>query len=281
MAMHASARRPVLVTGATSGIGLELSGLLAAEGFQAFGGVLPGEDAAALAKSGAALVSLDVTDRASLIAARDELAKRLDGAPLWGLVNNAGVVDAGPIELLDLDGARRVFEVNLLGVLAATHTFLPSIRAARGRIVNLSSLSALLPPPFLGPYAASKAGVEALSDALRRELQPFGVDVVIVQPGTTRTPLWTKADRIDLAPYRGTPYQAAVEKVRRRAVTKGATGMPPRQVAQAILRALTAERPPPRIRVQRRRSSRLRYRLLPLIPERLIDRMVARQVWGE
>ncbi len=278
---RATAGRPVLVTGASSGIGLEISALLAGAGFRVLAGVLPGEDTAALDETDAEIVALDVTDRTSLAAAGAAVAESLGDTPLWGLVNNAGVVAAGPIELLDLAEARHVFEVNVLGVLAATQTFLPFLRAARGRIINLSSLSGLLAVPFLGPYSASKAAIESLSDTLRRELHTFGVDVIVIQPGVTRTPLWQKADQIDLSPYRGSPYQAAVERVQRKAVKKGNRGMPPAHVAGAVLRALTAARPPTRIRVQRRRAASLRYGLLPLIPDRILDRMVARRVWRE
>lgn len=272
--------RSVLVTGATSGIGLEVSGLLAREGFRVFGGALPGEDSSALEETGSTPVSLDVTDRASLAAAADEVAKRLGDEPLFGLVNNAGIVGAGPIELLDLEDARRIFEVNVIGVIGAIQAFLPSIRAARGRIVNVSSLSGLLAAPFLGPYNASKAAIESLSDALRRELLPFGVEVVVIQPGTTRTPLWRKADEIDRAPFAGSPYESVLERVHKMAVRKGKKGMPPEQVAQAMLRALSAENPPTRIRVQRKRSSYLRYSLIPLLPDRFIDRMVKKKIWG-
>ena len=277
--MHDNKGPAVLVTGATSGIGLELAGLLACEGFRAFGGVLPGEDWSSLAETGATLVSLDVTDRASLAAAREEVAKHLGGDPLWGLVNNAGVVGVGPVELLDLEEARQVFEVNVLGVLAATQTFLPSIRAAKGRVVNLSSLSALLAVPFLGPYNASKAAVESLSDALRRELLPFDVDVVVVQLGTTRTPLWNRARDADPTPVLGSDYLEALRTVQKKAMKRAAKGQPPALVAQAILGVLTAERPPTRVRVQRKRSARLRYTLLPLIPDRFVDRQVAKRVW--
>lgn len=277
--MHDNKGPAVLVTGATSGIGLELAGLLACEGFRAFGGVLPGEDSSSLAETGATLVSLDVTDRASLAAAREEVAKHLGGDPLWGLVNNAGVVGVGPVELLDLEEARQVFEVNVLGVLAATQTFLPSIRAAKGRVVNMSSLSALLSVPFLGPYNASKAAIESLSDALRRELHPFGVDVVVVQLGATRTPLWERAKEADPTPFLGSDYQRALERVQKKAIKKGNRGQPPARVARAILRVLTAERPPTRVRVQPKRSARLRYSLLPLIPDRVVDRKVAKFVW--
>lgn len=273
--------RPVVVTGATSGIGLELSGMLVLEGFRVFGGALPGEDTKTLAEVGATPVSMDVTNPASLCTAKQQVESALEGIPLWALVNSAGIVAAGPIELLDIDEARYVFEVNVMGVLATTQAFLPSIRMAKGRIVNISSLSGLLAVPFLGPYNASKSAMEALSDTMRRELQHFGIDVIIVQPGATCTPLWNKAEQLDLSRYRGSPYASAVERVRRKAVKKGKKGMHPSQVAAAILSALTDEKPPTRIRVQRKRSSRVRYSILPLLSDRIIDRMVAKRVWGE
>jgi NAD(P)-dependent dehydrogenase (short-subunit alcohol dehydrogenase family) len=244
--MNENSGPAVLVTGATSGIGLELAGLLARERFRVFGGVFPGEDTAPLALTGATLVSLDVTDPTSLTAAREEVAKHLGDIPLWGRVNNAGVVGIGPVELLDLEEARQVFEVNVLGVLAATQTFLPSIRAAKGRVVNVSSVSALLSVPFLGPYNASKAAVECLSDALRRELLPFGVDVVVVQLGTTRTRLWNQARDADPTPFLGSDYLDAMRTVQRKAVKRGNKGQPPADVARAILEGpAQAVRPPP------------------------------------
>jgi NAD(P)-dependent dehydrogenase (short-subunit alcohol dehydrogenase family) len=189
------------------------------------------------------------------------------------------VVAAGPVEMLDMSEARRVFDVNVLGVLATSQTFLPLIREARGRIVNISSLSGLLAVPFLGPYNASKAAIESLCDTMRRELRPLGVAVIAVQPGATHTPMWEKAEAIDLAPYRGSVYEDAVARVKRKAVRKGLRGQPPGRVAGAIVHALTAEQPPSRIRVQRRRASRLFYSLLPLIPDWIIDRKVEEVVW--
>jgi hypothetical protein len=260
----------VFVIGATSGIGLATANLLRDTGFRIFGGVEPGKPADALAATGADLVSLDVTDLSSLKAACREVERLLRGAPLWGLVNCAGVVAAGPVEMHGMDEAPHLFDVTV---------FLPLIREARGRIVNISSLSGLLAVPFLVPYNASKAAIEALSDTMRRELRPLGVGVIAVQPGASRTPMWDKAEAIDLAPYRGSAYETAVGRVKRKAVRKGRKGQPPQRIAEAILHALTAARPPSRIRVQRRRASRLFYALLPLIPDRVIDRKVEEIVW--
>ncbi|NNF79200.1 MAG: SDR family NAD(P)-dependent oxidoreductase, partial [Rhizobiales bacterium] len=160
-------------------------------------------------------------------------------------------------------------------------TFLPLIRENGGRIVNLSSLSGLLAVPFMGPYNASKAAIESLSDTMRRELQPFGVEVIAIQPGTTRTSMWDKAEQIDLRPYKGTPYEQAAAKVKNKAVGKGHRGQPPERVAAAVLRALTAKRPPTRIRIQRKRSSFLFYSLLPFLSDRVIDRKIIEAVWGK
>jgi NAD(P)-dependent dehydrogenase (short-subunit alcohol dehydrogenase family) len=271
--------RSVLVTGATSGIGLVTSRQLVAAGFRVLGGAFPTEDTAALREAGGTPVTLDVTDDASVRRARDQASEALAGAPLWGLVNNAGIVGAGPIEYVDLTELRRVFEVNVFGLVAVTQAFLPQLRESRGRIVNMSSLSALLAVPFLSPYNASKAAVEAISDSLRREVEHFGVEVVIVEPGVTRTPLWRHADAIDLGPFRSTPYAAALEKVHGTAVRKGGKGQPPENVARAIVQALTDPKPPTRIRVQRKLKAKIRYSLLPLLPDRLIDRLVADRVW--
>jgi NAD(P)-dependent dehydrogenase (short-subunit alcohol dehydrogenase family) len=258
---------------------LAASKLLVAEGFDVFGGVEPGESATALEATGAKLISIDVTEQASLTAAAEKVRKKLGATPLWGLVNCAGVVAAGAVEMHDMTEARHVFDVNVLGVFATSQAFLPLIRKANGRIVNISSLSGLLAVPFMGPYNASKAAIESLSDTMRRELQPLGVEVIAIQPGVTRTPMWDKAEQIDLLLYQGSAYERAVAKVKRKAVKRGRKGQPPQRVAAAILHALTADRPPSRIRVQRRRSSNLFYALLPLISDRIIDRKVAQVVW--
>jgi hypothetical protein len=154
------------------------------------------------------------------------------------------------------------------------------IRAAKGRIVNMSSLSALLAVPFLGPYNASKAAIESLSDSLRRELHPFGVHVITMQPGATRTPIWKKASEIKATRYQDSPYAAPVAMVQGLAVRKGGMGMRPAMVAAAILEALTLPKPPTRMRVQRSRKGKLRYSLFKFIPDRIIDRQVAKRVWG-
>ncbi|HXG61995.1 MAG TPA: SDR family NAD(P)-dependent oxidoreductase, partial [Planctomycetota bacterium] len=174
-------KRPaVLVTGAFSGIGLACARRLEEAGFRVFAG---GRRPPAAPPGPGTPVLLDVTDRESIALAARAVEAAAPGG-LAGLVNNAGVVSAGPLEFLPLDEIRRPFEVNVFGALAVTQAFLPLLRRARGRVVFMSSVSGLVATPFLGPYAASKFALEALGDALRMELSPWGLDVAIVEPGS-------------------------------------------------------------------------------------------------
>src|SRR5207244_2308319 len=173
------ARGPVLLlallpglvgTGAAAGFGAAIARHLAERGFRVFGTVRRAEDEVALARDGVTPVRMDVTDTASIMRARGEVERALGTAPLMALVNNAGIPAAGPLELFPLDELRQILEVNLIGAVAVTQAFLALLKASRGRIVNISSVAGRGALPFLGPYAASKFGLEAISDSLRREL---------------------------------------------------------------------------------------------------------------
>jgi NAD(P)-dependent dehydrogenase (short-subunit alcohol dehydrogenase family) len=274
--VHSPAKGAVVLTGASGGIGLASSRLLREHGFRVFGTHLPSEDTAKLTEMGVVPVPMEITDPASVRAARDRVAAQLDGAPLSGLVNNAGIADGGPIELFDLDSVRKQLDVNVFGIFAVTQAFLPLVRAAKGRIVNISSMSGRLAVPFLAPYCACKFAVEAFSDCLRREMYPFGVGVVVIQPAQTRTPIWDRAAQADIAQFRGTPYESVAEKVKKRLMKGTAKGLDPVRVGEAVLRALTEPNPPTRIPVLKKKT---KYYLAGLLPDRIIDRMVARQIW--
>jgi len=267
----------VLVTGASSGIGLDACRELAAHGLRVFGSVRRAEDGAVVLASGATPVLLEVTDRASIRAARDQISTLLGATPLAGLVNNAGISGAGPVELLDLDEFRRMFEVNTLGAVGVTQEFLPMLKEARGRIVNISSVSGRFASPFMAPYSASKFALEAISDCMRHEFHPFGIDVILIEPGMTRTPIWGKSARRELTSVQNTPYEQVLTRMRDHAASVGDGALPPSRVAAAILHALTARRPSTRILVV---GNRLLYTLRTWIPDRLMDRRVARRLWG-
>lgn len=266
----------VVVTGASTGIGRETARTLAAHGFEVFGTVRRPLDAEALRSEGMTPVVMDVTDGTTVAAGAQAVRTALGDRPLVGLVNNAGVPAAGPLEFLPLDQLRRALEVNVVGVVAVTQAFLPDLRRSPGRIVNVSSVSGRVAMPFAGPYCASKFALEAISDSLRRELLASGVKVIVIEPGSVRTPIWDKIQEPDLERYRETPYAPLLPLIRDQAVAGGQRGLPPRAVADAVLQALTARRPKTRVVVVRRK---LRFRILRLLPDGVLDRLTQRAMW--
>jgi NAD(P)-dependent dehydrogenase (short-subunit alcohol dehydrogenase family) len=267
----------VLVTGASSGIGEATALHLGELGFDSVAAVRKHEDAERLAASGVRTVKLDVTDTGSIDAARTELG----GGPLAGLVNNAGIAVAAPLEFLPLDQLRHQLEINLIGQLAVTQAFLPALRAGRGRIVNVSSIGGRVALPLVGAYNASKFALEAVSDSLRRELHSQGVDVIVIEPGGVKTPIWRKGDELateltaDMPPEAERLYGKLIEALRRE-TTKIATerGIEPRVVAETIGEALTTKRPRARYLVGR--DAKLRGPLAKVLPARMMDRAIAR-----
>ena len=267
----------VLVTGASTGIGEATVLHLKALGFDAVGAVRKDEDAERLEGQGVHTVRIDVTDAGQIAAARDELGD----VALAGLVNNAGIAVAAPLEFLPVDRLRQQLEINLIGQAAVTQAFLPALRRAHGRIVNVSSIGGRVALPLVGAYNASKFGLEGLSDALRRELRPQGIDVILIEPGGVKTPIWRKGEELadqmleDVPPEAERLYGRLIEAVRagtQRIARE--TGSEPREVAEVIGTALTASRPRTRYLVGS--DAKLRARMAKVLPDRLMDRMIAR-----
>ena len=188
--------KAVLVTGASSGIGKECALRLASSGFRVFAGVRKNEDGEQL-KAGASgsvtPVLLDVTDSASIANAAQSISRGLGAGGLHGLVNNAGIAVAGPLEMLPPEALRRQLNVNVVGQIAVTQAFLPMLRAARGRVIIMGSILGRLALPFVGAYSAAKFALEALAESLAMEVRPFGVSVSIIEPGNIATPIWSKS----------------------------------------------------------------------------------------
>ena len=269
----------VLVTGASTGIGEATVLHLKELGFEAVGAVRKEEDAERLRSRGVRTVKLDVADAASIAAARRELG---DG-PLAGLVNNAGIAVAGPLEFMPLDQLRLQLEINVVGQVAVIQQFLPALRAGGGRIVNLSSIGGRFALPLVSPYNASKFALEGISDSLRRELHGQGVDVIVIEPGGVKTPIWSKsndaADELQqqMPPEAERLYGKMIEAVRRATIEIAQEkGIEPREVAEVIGRALTAKRPRTRYLVGS--DAKIRGSLSRVLPDRLMDRAVARQL---
>jgi NAD(P)-dependent dehydrogenase (short-subunit alcohol dehydrogenase family) len=200
-----------------------------------------------------------------------------------GLVNNAGIAVGGPLEFLPLDDLRQQLEVNVVGPVAMAQAFLPLLRRGGGRIVQMGSVSGLFASPFLGPYSASKFALEALSDALRVELRPWGIHVSIIEPGVIATPIWRKslaaADEAlaEMPPALEELYGQTLGAVRRE--VQGLRGVPAARVADAVVHALTAARPRARYHVIGP-SARVRL-ALAYLPSRLRDWLVARYLERE
>jgi NAD(P)-dependent dehydrogenase (short-subunit alcohol dehydrogenase family) len=222
-------------------------------------------------------VLLDITDAEQIAAA----AARVD--ELDGLVNNAGIARAGPLEFLPIEELRRQLDVNLVAQVAVTQAFLPALRRARGRIVFVGSIAGRSALPFIGAYSASKHALEAVADTLRLELAPFGIAVSIVEPGTIRTPIWEKsaavADELmqDAPPELDELYGGRIASFRRMALARARHGAPADEVAQAVETALNAARP--RARTLVGRDAKLRASLERL-PDRLRDRLYRRLLDG-
>ncbi|MGH2996718.1 MAG: SDR family oxidoreductase [Gaiellaceae bacterium] len=261
--------RTALVTGASSGIGQACAVQLVSSGWR----VLAGFRRAGEAPDGTEEVLLDVTAADQIRAAAD-LVDQLDG-----LVNNAGIAIAAPVEFVSPEELRHQLEVNLVGQVAVTQAFLPALRRAKGRIVFMGSIAGRSALPFLSPYAASKHALEAVADSLRLELRPFGIHVSIVEPGSIKTAIWARsaqrADELIAASdgELGDLYGERIAAFRQIALERGAAGAPAEKVAKVVLEALTAERPHTRYLIGRDARLRAGFERLP---DRLRDRIYER-----
>src|SRR3990167_4741518 len=242
----------VVVTGVSTGIGWGTVKVLVARGFHVFGSVRKPSDGERLkAEFGDAFTPLlfDVTDEAAVRAGARQVEAALGARALAGLVNNAGIAVAGPLLHLPIEDFRRQMEVNVTAMVTVTQAFAPLLGAespARkdpGRIVNISSVGGKTANPFMAPYCASKFAVEGLSESLRRELLPYGVDVVIIAPGAVATPIWGKADELDITAYANTAYAGPLARLLAYMQGLGKSGLPPERIGEAIHAALTTPRP--------------------------------------
>ncbi len=240
----------VLVTGASSGIGAATVIGLAKRGFEVFAGLRGSDDAVKLFAHQPARIftlPLDVTKEESIRDAERCVANVAGSRGLVGLVNNAGIALGGPLECTPISVLRRQLEVNVVGAMAITQALLPHLRRATGRIVNIGSISGRVALPFVGPYAASKFALRALSDSLRAELKPWGIEVIMVEPGQIATPIWGKGiaecerQQADWSPEAQEWYGEIMTALLNRARRGG--GLPPERVADVVCQALTTVRP--------------------------------------
>jgi NAD(P)-dependent dehydrogenase (short-subunit alcohol dehydrogenase family) len=275
----------VVITGVSTGIGRETARLFISNGYRVFGSVRKQADADRLLNQmGDRYVPLimDVTDVDAIQRAREKVEAMLGSNRLAGLVNNAGIVVSGPLLYLRPSEFRRQLEANMLGPLMVTQAFAPLLGtdAKRtgpvGRIVNISSTVAKVVPPFLGAYAASKWGLEGMSEALRREFMLFGIDLVIIEPGAVNTTMYDKGETEDLSEFMTTRYWGAIENFRKYVVSEGRKGLSPERLASAVYVALTAAKPKTRYAIVPQRWKN--WTLPRLLPDRMVDNAIAKQM---
>ena len=271
------ASRFVVITGASTGIGAGCAIGCAQQGMTVFAGVRDLRAGEALqAKEGAIIpLQLDVTDDESIKRAADTVRQRVGGAGLAGLINNAGIAIGSPLEVIPLSQLRKQLEVNVIGQIAVTQAFLPLLRQAQGRIVNMGSIAGRGTIPMMGPYSASKFAMEALTDALRLELYPWGIHVSIIEPGAIATPIWDKSLNTALDVEKDMPagakllYEKAARQVREAVQEAAQRAIPVDAVVQAVLHALTSPRPKTRYLVGT--DAKLRAFMAKWVPDRMQD----------
>jgi NAD(P)-dependent dehydrogenase (short-subunit alcohol dehydrogenase family) len=276
------------VTGASTGIGRATVAELVRAGHHVWAAVRKEEDAVSLQREHGDAVSvlrLDLTDEDSVRAAGEKVSA---AGPLNGLVNNAGAALPGPLEYLPIDVFRRQIEINLIGQLVVTQAMLPALRQARGRgeparIVMIGSIGDRIAGPMLGPYHASKFGLVGLTDSLRAELAPFGIAVVLIEPGSIATPIWDRGvaagtEVANSLPPEADRYADQIAAAQTNARRTGARGIPPQRAATVIARALTAPKPRPRQLIGR--DAKTAAAVLRVLPHWLVYRATAARPGG-
>lgn len=283
--MAANESGTVVVTGASTGIGWATALYLDAKGYTVFAGVRRETDAQRCTEEGSERltpITLDVTKPELIKAAEQKVRDAVGEAGLAGLVNNAGVGFGGPVEYIPLDHYRQSFEVNFFGQIAVTQAFLPLLRRAPGTIVNITSIGGRIANPFMSPYNATKFALESLSDSLRNELRPWGIDVVAVEPGSIDTPIWSKAGETATEIQSEMPdearrlYGAQIESFGEALEETADRGIPPERVAKAIHKAISEDKPKARYLVGT--DAKVAARLNSLLSDRAFDRLVARRM---
>lgn len=272
----------VLVTGAARGIGKSLVEYLSSRGWEVIAGVRSEQDAEAVTKGNPQRISaviLDITNADHIAALDESLPDGLDA-----IVNNAGIAVGGAMETLSADDWRKQLEINVIGQLAVTQAVLPRLRKSGGRIVFISSVNGRLSMPLVGAYAASKFALEAAADALRMELSPWKIPVVLVEPAQTDTDMWRTADTMvseleaGLSPQHRELYAKHIAGMKKMIPMSQRIAVPAEKVSAVVEEALTARRP--RARYVVGLASKLQVALMTNLPTRardLVLRRVSRQ----
>ncbi|HEY9160409.1 MAG TPA: SDR family oxidoreductase [Desulfomonilia bacterium] len=264
----------VLVTGAASGIGRATALLLVQKGFGVYATDMALGELDDLNRiNGIETFKLDITDDADVCNAFDFIGAKATG--LFALINNAGIFSPGPLMVLPMERFEKQFSVNVFGTQRITKALFPFLLKSRGRIVNMSSVAGYVATPFSGPYASSKHAIEGWSDALRRELMPFDIKVIVMEPALINTPLWDKDSEGRFEQYRDTIfYEVNRRKIEHETSEAKAHGVDPDVVAEAVYMALTMPNPKTRYLVS---NNPVLHRLVRFLPDALLDKLVTKE----
>jgi len=279
----------VLITGVSTGIGHDATRYLLSKGFYVFGSVRSLADATRLTATyptNFKALIFDVTDQEAIDQSLAEVKAILQGAPLSGLINNAGIAVAGPLRYVTSEELRYQLDVNVLGVHRTTNAFAPLLGATKdfdhppGRIINISSVSGLFASPFTGPYSISKYALESMNDVYRREFLPFGVDVIAIEPGPIKTPIWDKIKQVDLAAkFPDTDYDDMLPKAQKIIRSAETNALPVERISKLIFKILTVSRPRTRYMIH---HGKLGFNLVrKVLPTRLVDKIIKKAVFDK
>src|SRR5271169_3628045 len=278
--------KDVVVSGVSTGIGRGTTKVLISKGFRVFGSVRKQADAESLQREfgeGVVPLLMDITDADAVHQAAQKVGSMIGDKNLLGLVNNAGIVVSGPLLYVRPSEYRRQLDVNMIAPLVVIQAFAPLLgtdkerQGPAGRVVNISSSTAKVAIPLLGAYSSSKSGLEGMSDVLRRELMLFGIDVVIIEPGTVNTAMYDKGEKEDLSEFKQTEYWEAVQNFQKYIVNEARTnGLPPERIGEAVHVALTTAKPKTRYAVVPQRFKN--WTLPRLLPVRMLDAYLAKQM---
>ena len=264
----------VLVTGASTGIGLAITQYLASKGMYVFAGARKQEALESLAKNpNVTPLKLDVTNAEDIKQAKKIIEEKAAG--LFALVNNAGIGNGGPLMDVSVEDLRAQFEVNLFGVHQITQAVFPLLLKAKGRIVMMSSDSGFFATPFFGPYCSSKFALEGYADSLRREITPYGVKVIIIEPGRVTTPIWNKGEKY-LNKYADSIFAVEARAIGEYAIRKGkTTGLAPLEVAKTVHQVLTVASPKLRYIVAK---NKFEYQMMKILPASYVDKLTLKKI---
>ena len=275
--------KSIVITGVSSGIGHGLAKELVGRGYRVFGSVRQEADAERLATElGERFVPLllDVTDREAVFRAAEEVEAAVGDKGLAGLVNNAGTTIFGPLMHQPLAEVRAQYETNVIGLVSVTQAFLPLLGARRlqthppGSIVNIGSVNGRVATPFGAAYVGTKHAVEGISDSLRRELLPYGIDVIVIRPGPVKTEIAGKATKGRLAAYAETDYAEPLANFFKASEKATEGGYSTDEFGRRVADTFEARRPKTRYTFLRQK---LTYWTIPtLLPDRLLDWVMGR-----